>query len=343
MPKALKTLDDLRAHDLIGAEDKAALQDVAQTYAISITPDALAAIQMPSNDPVAIQYVPDTRELVTTPDEISDPIGDQVHEVTKGLIHRYPDRVLFKVTSTCAVYCRFCFRREMVGQGKDALKDADITTAIDYIASHAQIHEVILSGGDPLILSPRRLQHILQQLEHIAHIATVRIHTRLPIAAPSHLTEDMCIALKTNKKLVIVLHVNHAQELTDSVREATSLLHQTGAMLLSQSVLLKGVNNDPDILAALFRKLIAMNIKPYYLHHPDKAPGTSHFRIGIAEGRTIYRRLQGHLSGPCLPQYVLDIPGGFGKVPLNADWIEPHPEGGYTVKDYQGRTHRYHD
>lgn len=306
-----------------------------------------------TNDPVAKQYLPQNCELKILPEERLDPIGDEMHSPVKGIVHRYPDRVLFKPANVCAVYCRYCFRREQVGpkgeKAPDILSANERTAALDYIRAHPEIWEVILTGGDPLVLSPRHLGELMSALHAIDHVKVIRIHTRLPIADPARVTPELISAITTQtnrsdsgeKALYIALHINHAQELTAENRAAIIALHKAGISLLSQSVLLKDINNDADILTGLYRELVALHVKPYYLHHPDLAPGTGHFRLSIAEGQTIMQKLRGRLSGLCQPTYMLDIPGGFGKVPLTPCALEPLADGGYAVTDYQGHKHTY--
>jgi len=321
--------------------DDPALKDVMARYAVAVTEDVLATMDVQDpHDPVARQYLPGAAEAVTTPDENDDPIGDAAHSPVKGIVHRYPDRVLLKPVHVCAVYCRFCFRREMVGPGSEMLSAAELEAALDYIRHAPHVWEVILTGGDPLVLSPRRLQYIMQALSAMPHVGVIRIHTRVPVADPSRVTGDMIAALQSDKAVYVALHANHANELTDKVKAVCDRFIRAGIVLLSQSTLLRGVNDKAEILEALFRKLTAMKVKPYYLHHPDLAPGTSHFRLPIAEGQEIFRRLQGRLSGVALPRYMLDIPGGFGKVPVEPRWVEK-AENGYAVTDMQGGTHPY--
>lgn len=294
------------------------------------------------NDPVAKQYIPQNQELKILPEENTDPIGDAAHTPVKGIVHRYPDRALFKPANVCAVYCRYCFRREHVGPGSDILNDEERTAALDYIRAHDEIWEVILTGGDPLILSPRKLGEIMKELNNIEHIQVIRIHTRIPIADPARVNNTLVNALTSSKKtLYMALHINHAQEITEDVRACLQTLHAAGINLLSQSVLLKGVNDNAEILANLYRQLVTLNVKPYYLHHPDLAPGTSHFRLSIEEGQTIMKALRGRVSGLCQPTYMLDIPGGHGKVPLTPCALEPLENGGYEITDYQNQTHTY--
>lgn len=318
------------------------LLKVMEQYAVSVTDDVMALINHDDpNDPIAAQYLPSTKELVTTPEERADPIGDDAHSPVKGIVHRYPDRVLLKPVHVCAVYCRFCFRREMVGPGSEMLSPVELGAALDYIRQTPEIFEVILTGGDPLILSPRRLRDIMEALNAIEHVKAIRFHTRIPVADPSRVTDDVVSALESDKGVYIVYHTNHARELTAAVKEAARKFQRAGIPLLSQSVLLRGVNDDEKTLEELFRALVAMRIKPYYLHHPDLAPGTSHFRLTINEGRAIVKKLWGRMSGIAQPNYVLDIPGGFGKMPLADSWTDNAAGETHKVTDYQGKTHVY--
>jgi lysine 2,3-aminomutase len=319
------------------------LAEVMERYAVAVTDEVMETIDSTDPaDPVARQYLPSVEELKTTPLENADPIGDEAHTPVKGIVHRYPDRVLLKPVHVCSVYCRFCFRREKVGPGNEMLTPPELVAALDYIRNTPQIWEVILTGGDPFVLSPRRLSMIMAELEKIEHVQVIRFHTRVPIADPTRVTPELVAALSSKKAVYVVLHCNHAQELTDKVRTATRTLIDAGIPLLSQSTLLRGVNDNAETLESLFRALTTIRIKPYYLHHPDRARGTSHFRLPLAEGREIVNKLQGRLSGIARPDYMLDIPGGFGKVPANLSRIE-HRDGGHDVIDYKGRKHFYPD
>lgn len=316
-------------------------KSVAQHYAVAIPSTARGAAVMDGNDPMARQYQPDIRELLRTPQELDDPIGDNVHTPVQGIVHRYPDRVLFKPVHVCAVYCRFCFRREMVGPGQKGLTEEEIDAAIAYIVKHREIWEVILTGGDPLILSPRRLQQLLDRLCAIDHVQVIRIHTRVPVAEPARVTSDLCATLQRDKAVYVSLHINHVQEITPAVKTAITMLRDADCVLISQSVLLRGVNDDPKVLEDLFRALVSLRVKPYYLHHPDRAPGTSHFRLNIDQGQAIYGALQGKISGLCIPHYMLDIPSGFGKIPVGQTWVQQNADGDYHVMDIQGAQHFY--
>lgn len=340
-PKTLRRLTDLRAAGLAPGADLAALEQVAARYAVAITPAMAELIDREDpNDPIARQFVPDPAELQTQPEESPDPIGDNAHSPVEGLVHRYPDRVLLKLTQTCAVYCRFCFRRETVGAGMLAPKQID--AALGYIASHGEIWEAILTGGDPLVLSPRRLKAVVRKLAAIPHVKIVRIHTRVPVADPARVTPDLVRALKApGVATYVVLHANHPRELTDAAREACARLVDAGIPMLSQSVLLAGVNDDPQTLGALMRALVECRVKPYYLHHGDLAPGTSHLRTTIERGQDLMRALRGRYSGLCQPEYVLDIPGGHGKAPVGPGYLAHDGDGRYRIADYQGAQHCY--
>jgi lysine 2,3-aminomutase len=318
---ALTTVAALRAAGLVSARPDPRLDAVAARYAVAVTPD-MAALIDPANatDPIALQFLPDARELDLRPEERADPIADGAFSPVPGIVHRYTDRVLLKPLHACPVYCRFCFRREMVGPGGDALDTAALDRALDYVAAHPEIMEVIVTGGDPFLLSPRRVARIVARLAALPHVSVVRWHTRVPVVDPARVTPELVAALRTEGLASWVgVHVNHARELTSQARDALARLADGGLPLVAQTVLLRGVNDRVETLEALFRALVASRVKPYYLHHPDLAPGTRHFRLGIDEGRALMRALRGRLSGLALPTYVLDVPDGAGKVPLGPD------------------------
>jgi lysine 2,3-aminomutase len=342
--RPIKSVDDLEKAGLLKGRDVAALDAVASRYAVALTPTVARLINRADpEDPIARQFVPDAAELVLAPEERADPIGDHAYSPIEGIVHRYPDRVLLKAVHVCPVYCRFCFRREMVGpQGLGALDTDGLDGALDYIRAHTEIWEVILTGGDPLILSPRRLEEIMLKLASIDHVKIVRFHTRIPVVDPQKIDDALIAALKASDKSVYVaLHANHPRELTDEARSACGRLVDAGIVMLSQSVLLRGINDDVDVLAALMRAFVEARIKPYYLHHPDLAPGTSHFRLTIAEGQAIVAGLRGRISGLCQPTYILDIPGGHGKAVIGESSIREVAEGCYSVSDYRGGEHVY--
>src|SRR5262245_31310186 len=337
--RTLRQPSELIEAGLAADAQRAALEQVAARYAVAITP-AIADLIDPSDpaDPIARQFVPDPAELMVDPHERPDPIGDDDHSPVEGIVHRYPDRVLLKLVHVCPVYCRFCFRREMVGpRGRGTLSAAQLDAALDYIAADRNIWEVILTGGDPLVLSPRRLRAAVSRLATIAHVKVIRVHTRVPVVAPERVTAELVRAIKAaGKATYVVLHINHARELTAAAQRACARLADTGIPLLSQSVLLARVNDEPTALAALLRLLVENRIKPYYLHHADLAPGTAHLRTTIAEGQQLMRALRGTISGLCQPTYVLDIPGGAGKVPIGPVYLQPLDDAHYAIEQPRG-------
>ena len=322
------------------------LARVAERYAVAITP---AMSRLVAAAPIARQFLPDARELDTRADELDDPIGDLAHEKAKGLVHRYPDRVLLKLAPMCAVYCRFCFRREMVGPDKGVpLSPVELGAALDYIRASPAVWEVILSGGDPLVLSPRRIRETTEALAAIPHVKVLRWHTRVPSVAPERITPELVASLRSTGQAVwVALHVNHASELTADARAAIARLVDAGVAMVSQSVLLAGVNDDAAMLEALLRALVECRVKPYYLHHLDRAPGTAHFRTSIASGQALVGSLRGRLSGLAQPTYVLDLPGGHGKVPIGPSCIEAIETGDgvttYAIRDGASCRHCYVD
>ncbi len=340
--KAAVSLDDLVARGLVDEAEAPALLPVEQSFRIRVSGAMEAAIWAP-DDAVARQFIPSVQELDIKPDEMDDPIGDEVHSPVKGLTHRYPDRVILHVTKTCEVYCRFCFRREAVGD-EGHLSQAEVIAALDYVAVNPAIREVILTGGDPLVLSARRIKDLVARVAAIPSVETLRIHTRVPVVAPERVTGDLVVALESRLTTVLVLHTNHAQEFTDAARAGLRALSGAGIMLLSQSVLLRGVNDSLPALENLFRELMRNGVKPYYLHHCDLARGVSHFRTTIAEGVALMRGLRGQLAGPLLPTYVIDIPGGFGKVPINPDYVVAGDAAReWRITDWRGGVHSYRD
>lgn len=340
----LNSLEALAAQGLVDEAALGPLRAVAARYAVAITP-AMHALIAPGDpaDPIARQFVPSPAELETHPAERGDPIGDGRHTPVPGIVHRHPDRVLLLPTLACAVYCRFCFRREVVGPHGDGTLTPDaLDAAFAYIAADPAIWEVVITGGDPLILSPRRLRALTTALADIDHVKIVRFHSRVPVVAPERVDAALVAAIRAGGAATwVVLHANHPRELTPDARAACARLVDAGIPMLSQSVLLRGVNDDPDTLAALMRALVETRIKPYYLHHLDPALGTGHFRTDIAAGQALLRRLRATTSGLCQPTYVLDLPGGYGKVPLGPCAATPDGAEGWSIEDHRGERHRY--
>jgi lysine 2,3-aminomutase len=340
----MQTLRSLEALDRAGlVTPDPRLEAAAQSMAIAITPEMTALIDRSdlARDPIARQFVPSGAEAEIAPEELADPIGDEARSPVKGIVHRYPDRVLLKPLHVCPVYCRFCFRREKVGPGGEALSAEELDSAVAYIRSRPEIWEVILTGGDPLMMAPRRLADLVSALDSIPHVATVRVHSRVPIVDPGRLTDELVEALRPGRVGVWMgVHCNHARELTPASRAALARLADAGLPLLAQTVLLKGVNDDVETLERLMRALVTARVKPYYLHHPDLVRGTGHFRVSIEQGQALVKALRGRLSGLAQPTYVLDVPGGHGKVPVGPAYLGDDPDA-LRVEDPFGGWHRY--
>lgn len=347
--KSLRSISELVAAGILTPQGAASAETVAARYAVAITPAMHALMSDGPADPIARQFVPSPLELIQTPEERADPIGDDAHSPLPGLVHRYPDRVLLKVVHVCPVYCRFCFRRETVGPkgnatGMESRTPIDLARAAIYIAERPDIWEVILTGGDPFMLAPRRAAEVTASLAAIPHVKILRWHTRVPVVDPDRVTPAFAQSLRSaDATTYVAIHANHPRELTRDALTALERLADAGVVLVSQTVLLRGVNDDAGVLAELMRAFVAARVKPYYLHHPDLAPGTSHFRVSLDEGQSLMRALRGRLSGLCQPTYVLDVPGGFGKVPVGPSYIADGrwPDSARYVEDPDGGRHPY--
>jgi lysine 2,3-aminomutase len=340
MMETIRTVAGLVEAGLATPDLAEPLRPVAERYAVALTPDVARLIDpVDEADPIARQFVPRPEELDRRPEELADPIGDAAHSPVEGVVHRYPDRALLKIVHACPVYCRFCFRREMVGPGGDSLTGAKLDAALGYIAATPAIREVILTGGDPFVLTARRAGDVTRRLAAIAHVKVIRWHTRVPMVDPGRVTPAFAAALRADGVATYVaIHANHPREFTQAARDALARLADAGIVLVSQSVLLRGVNDDPLVLADLMRAFVDNRVMPYRLNHPDLAPGTGHFRMSIAEGQAIVAALRGALSGLCQPEYVLDIPGGHGKAPIGREYLVKTTDG-LSVVDYRGRRH----
>lgn len=339
--KTIKTSTELLEQRLINPDKLEAIEKVANTFSIAISPQMVELIhQADPTQAIQKQFVPTEQELNVQSIEDADPIGDVKYSPVKGIVHRYPDRCLLKPLHVCAVYCRFCFRREQIGPDSESLSKEDLETAYMYIRNHPEIWEVILTGGDPLMLNINSLSSMLRSLEAISHVEVIRIHTRVPVVDSKRITSELIQALKIKKPVYVVLHANHANEFTEAAVNACASLVDSGFPMLSQSVLLKGINDSPEILSDLMRTFVKNRIKPYYLHQGDLARGTSHFRTSIEEGQQIMKSLRGNYSGLCQPTYIIDIPGGEGKVPIGPQYVNKQREQ-YVLEDYKGNIHQY--
>lgn len=335
--RTLRRGEELAASGLAAPDEAALIDRAGEIFPVAVTPHLADS----ASDAVIRQFVPQEAELARDDAGRADPIGDATHSPVRGIVHRYPDRVLLTPLLACPAYCRFCFRRAYVGGPDSMLSESENEVAFAYIESRPEIWEVILSGGDPLMLPAKRLAAIVQRLSAIVHVAVIRVHTRVPIIDPARITPALIGALATEKAMFAVIHCNHADELNEPARAACRHFIRAGIPLLSQTVLLQGVNDDAETMAALMRALVANRIKPYYLHHPDLAAGTAHFRVPLERGQAIARDLRGRVSGLCQPGYVLDIPGGYGKVPAATGYVESDGRGGHRVTDWRGRIHAY--
>lgn len=330
----------MHARGLVVDDDVASLQQVADRFDVLITGAMADLMTGADQDPIAMQFVPQTDELQEATQELNDPTGDQQHEVVKGVVHRYEDRCLLKVVSACPIYCRFCFRKAMIGGGKASLTKAELEKAYAYIQSQKAIWEVILTGGDPLILKPARLKAIVSKLAAIDHVAIIRYHTRVPVVEPTWITTELLAALKSSKTTYVVLHANHPSEFTASALKACAAIVDAGIPMLSQTVLLKGINDSVPVLIELMKTFVRNRIKPYYLHHPDLAKGTGHFRVSVTEGQKLVKAMQGQISGLCQPTYMLEIPGGAGKIPISPCYYSTE-DATLILEDFAGNKHRY--
>lgn len=266
-----------------------------------------------TDDPLAKMVVTSSLESDVKEYEVADPIGDRPHQAVPGVIHRHRDRCLLMLTNVCAVHCRFCFRKNLLDENR-----ADFEKSIQYIREHKEIWEVILSGGDPLMFTDHFMEIVIKKLREIPHVKMIRFHTRTPVVYPARLTKNLAAILKQAAPFSVVFHINHPNEITPDFCRAVDLLQKSGAMLLSQSVMLKGVNDSIETLSKLFKNLVEIGIKPYYLHHLDAAAGTHYFRISVSDGKKLYEQLQRTISGVCIPEYVIDVPGGLGKIPVTS-------------------------
>lgn len=299
--------------------DAAPLREVTRRYPMRISRYYLDLIEMPG-DPIWLQCVPDIREL-SDPTQSADPLDEARLSPTPAVVHRYPDRVLLLAGGDCVTYCRFCTRKRKLGCSSMQVSEKDLAAGIEYVAAHPEVRDVLLSGGDPLLLEDDQLEAILLRLRAIPHVEMVRIGSRLPVTLPERINDQLCRMLRRFQPLYLNTHFNHPRELTPQAAEACRKLVDAGIVLGNQTVLLRGVNDKAETLAALWRGLLRLRVRPYYLHHMDLVRGTGHFRTRIETGLDILRELRGPLSGMALPHYVIDAPGGRGKIPLLPEYL----------------------
>ena len=293
------------------------------------------------NCPIRRQVVPRIEETRTAPWEMSDPCGEDSHSPVPGLVHRYPDRVLFLVTDRCASYCRYCTRSRLVSNATGYDFHPEFARQIEYVRQHTEIRDVLLSGGDPLLFSDDKLEHLLRELRSIRHVEFLRIGSRIPIFLPQRITPQLCAMLRKYHPLFVSVHSNHPRELTTEVRDALGRLADAGIPLGNQSVLLKHVNDDATVMRALLHKLLMCRVKPYYVYQCDLISGSAHLRTSVAKGLEIMESLRGHTSGYAVPQYVIDAPGGGGKVPVNPEYVLSRAGGRVVIRNFEGKIFEY--
>jgi lysine 2,3-aminomutase len=335
------SLAQLEQHLVLSQEERAGVLLSGNKLAMAITPHYFNLIHPTDPDcPIRRQVIPRIEETLDDPAEMSDPCGEDSHMPVPGLVHRYPDRVLFLVTDRCASYCRYCTRSRVVsGVGEQTLH-MEHESAFKYLETHSEVRDVLLSGGDPLLLSDAKLEGILKRLRSIEHIEFVRIGSRIPIFLPQRITPELCAMLR-KYRVWISIHTNHPRELTTEVREGLDRLSDHGIPLGNQSVLLRGVNDDPEVMKSLVHKLLMCRVRPYYLYQCDLIKGSSHLRTSVQTGLEIIESLRGHTTGYAVPQFVIDAPGGGGKVPLNPDYILQRDERRTLVRNYEGEAFEY--
>jgi lysine 2,3-aminomutase len=338
------SLADLDARLNLTDEERAGVLLAGTKLAMAITPHFFNLIDRDDpNCPIRRQVIPRIEEGWNAPEEMADPCGEDSHMPVPGLVHRYPDRVLFLVTDRCASYCRYCTRSRVVsGVGEQHL-ETQWEPAFKYLEKHTEVRDVLLSGGDPLLFSDDRLDKILTRLRSIPHIQFVRIGSRIPIFLPQRITPELCTMLKKHHPLFISIHTNHPRELTTEVRDALGRLADAGIPLGNQSVLLRGVNDSVEVQKALVHKLLMCRVRPYYLYQCDLITGSSHLRTSVAEGVSIIEGLRGHTTGYAIPQFVIDGPGGGGKIPINPNYVVDSAAGKVTLRNFEGDIFEYPD
>lgn len=336
------TVEHLKEYLMLTAEEEAGCRFANQKLSLAITPYYFNLIDVNDPDcPMRKQVIPRENEMRTAPEELLDPVGEEKTMPVKGLVHRYPDRVLFLVTSHCASYCRYCTRSRLVSNAQEYDFHPNFENALSYIESHPEIRDVLLSGGDPLLLPDRKLGYLLSRLRAIPHVEFIRIGSRIPVFMPQRVTEDLCAVLKENGPVWMSIHVNHPRECTAELDEACGKLTSSRVILGNQSVLLQGVNDDAGILTSLSHRLLQMGVRPYYLYQCDLITGSAHFRTDVKKGLEIIEKMRGFTTGYGIPQYVIDAPGGGGKIPINPDYIKDLTDEELVMRNFQGNEFRY--
>ncbi|MDF1657111.1 MAG: KamA family radical SAM protein [Verrucomicrobiales bacterium] len=338
----ITSLAQLEEHLNLSEEERSGVILSGTKLAMAITPHFFNLIDRDDPEcPIRRQVIPRIEETWTSPYEMADPCGEDSHMPVPGLVHRYPDRVLFLVTDRCAAYCRYCTRSRVVSGAGEQDLETDYEAAFQYLEEHTEIRDVLLSGGDPLLFSDSKLEKILSRLRQIEHIEFIRIGSRIPIFLPQRITPQLCEMLQKYHPLFMSVHVNHPRELTTEVKEGLERLANHGIPLGNQSVLLRGVNDSVEIMKSLVQKLLMCRVKPYYLYQLDLIEGSSHLQASVAKGIEIIEGLRGHTTGYAIPQYVIDAPGGGGKVPVNPEYVLQRNDERVVIRNFEGRTFEY--
>jgi lysine 2,3-aminomutase len=337
----VKTLDQLKRYMRVTNDEEKAFRIAGKNLPFAVTPYYLNLID-PTNpdDPLRKTVIPRLAELSTDPSEMVDPCGEDNNTPVPGLVHRYPDRVLFLVNETCSVYCRYCTRSRLVGSGQH---EVDFSGVYNYLQQHTEIRDVLISGGDPLVMADHKLERIISTLRAIPHIEIIRIGTKIPVVMPQRITPDLVAMLKRYHPLYMSIHFLHPSEITSEVSEACNRLADAGIPTFSQTVLLKGVNDDPDLMRALMRQLLTLRVRPYYIYQCDPVQGTKHFKTSIDTGLRIMEHLRGHTSGYAVPTYVVDAPDGGGKIPVSPDYVVSREPGKTVLRNYKNQIYTYPD
>jgi lysine 2,3-aminomutase len=335
-------LEQLERYLDLTPDERAGCLFAKDKLALAITPYFFNLIDPNDpNDPVRRQVVPRAGEMHTAPEERLDPVGEENTKPVDGIVHRYPDRVLFLVTDRCAAYCRYCTRSRLVSNAQDYNFHPEFESGLEYIRTHPEIRDVLLSGGDPLLLSDKKLDYLLGELRKIPHVEFIRIGSRIPVFLPQRIGSELCEIFKKHGPIWLSIHVNHPNECTHELRAACERLAFAGVPLGNQSVLLKGVNNDAAVMQSLIHRLLMMRVRPYYLYQCDLITGSAHLRADPREGVELIRALRGHTSGYAIPQFVIDAPGGGGKIPINPDYVKAITDDAIVMQNFQGEEYRY--
>jgi lysine 2,3-aminomutase len=338
----ITTLEELEQRMVLTPEERRGCAFANQKLALAITPYFFNLIDRDDPDcPLRKQLIPREGEMSVAPEEMLDSLGEDEHSPVPGLVHRYPDRVLFLVTDRCAAYCRYCTRSRLVSNAQDYNFHPEFEQGLRYIESHPEVRDVLISGGDPLLLADRKLDHLLSRLRAIKHVEFIRMGSRIPVFLPQRITPELCEIFRKHGPIWMSIHVNHPRECTQELKDACDRLSFAGVPLGNQSVLLRGVNDDVDVMRALVHRLLRMRVRPYYLYACDLITGSAHFRADVRKGIEIIRGLRGHTTGYAIPQFVIDAPGGGGKVPINPDYIERLTDEEVVFRNYEGREFRY--